>query len=85
MNEYVVATTLFAIPIAGIIGGVIVTWIKAKHGLLETSEQLTKKLETELAARDAVIADQAERLKVLERIVTDSPTQLDRELKRLGT
>jgi hypothetical protein len=85
VNEYVVATTLFAIPIVGMIAGVVITWIKAKHGLLETSAQLTKKLETELAARDAVIADQAERLKVLERIVTDSPTQLEREIRRLGT
>ena len=83
MNEYVVGAVLFAIPIFAIIGGVAVTWIKAKHGLLETSEQLNKKLQAELAARDATIAEHAERLKVLERIVTDSATQLDRQIDRL--
>ena len=83
MNEYLVGVTLFAIPIVAIIGGVVVTWIKAKHGLLETSEQLNKKLQAELAARDATIAEHAERLKVLERIVTDSATQLDRQIDRL--
>jgi hypothetical protein len=83
MNEYVVGAVLFAIPIVGIIGGVAVTWIKAKHGLLETSEQLSKKLQAELAVRDATIAEHAERLKVLERIVTDSATQLDRQIDRL--
>lgn len=59
------------------------TWIKAKHGLIETSAQITKKLEAELAIRDARIAEQAERIKVLERIVTDTPTTLDREIDRL--
>ncbi len=83
MNEYLVGVTLFLIPIVGIIGGVVVTWIKAKHGLLETSEQLNKKLHDELAARDRTIAEYGERLKVLERIVTDSPTELDREFRRL--
>ncbi|HEX5045907.1 MAG TPA: hypothetical protein VFX89_02205 [Gammaproteobacteria bacterium] len=83
MNEYAVGTMLFAIPLVAILAGVAVTWIKAKHGLIETSAQLTKKLEAELATRDARIAEQAERIKVLERIVTDQPTQLDRDIDRL--
>ena len=83
MSENDVGTMFLAIPIVAILACVAVTWIKAKHGLIETSAQLTKKIEAELATRDARIAEQAERIKVLERIVTDRPTELNREIDRL--
>jgi hypothetical protein len=83
-GAYVVGAMLFAIPIVAIIGGVIATWIKAKHGLVETADGIRKRLDAELAKRDAKIAEYGERLKVLERIVTDNATQVDREIDRLS-
>lgn len=83
LGAYVVGAMLFAIPIVAIVGGVIATWIKAKHGLLETADGIRRCLDAELAKRDAKIAEYGERLKVLERIVTDNATQVDREIGRL--
>lgn len=74
---------LFGVPIVALIAGVAITWIKAKHGLLETSDQFNKRLEAELAKRDATIAAQEERLRVLERIAIDESRPLNRELEKL--
>lgn len=74
---------LFTIPIVAIVAGVVVTWIRAKHGLLQTTDQLNKRLETESAKRDKSIAELERRIRVLERIVTDKSTSLDREFESL--
>lgn len=83
------------IPIFGILGWVITTWIRARHGYpLDDSswggddkifgpQMSNKELKEELAARDKTIADLEERVRVLERIVTDKATELGEEIERL--
>lgn len=75
---------LFAIPIVAIVAGVMITWIKARHGLLETSAELNDRLQSELSARDEKIAEHEERIRVLERIVTDDGAKLMREMGSLS-
>jgi hypothetical protein len=81
--KYLAGALVFLIPIVALIAGVVTTWIRAKHGLLETTDTLTKKLEAELAERDARIAAQEERIRVLERIATDESAGRIREFERL--
>ena len=76
------------------VGWVITTWIRARHGYpvedtwggrAERSDHpdLQKRLNEELARRDATIARLEERVRVLERIATDRSAALDEELERL--
>jgi len=76
------------------VGWVVTTWIRAKHGYpLEDSlgghvnragrPDVEKKLSDELAKRDATVAKLEERIRVLERIVTDRSAKLDDEFDRL--
>jgi len=76
------------------VGWVVTTWIRAKHGYpLEDSlgghvdraghPDVEKKLNDELAKRDATVAKLEERIRVLERIVTDRSAKLDDEFDRL--
>ncbi len=70
---------------------IVVTWIRARHrrtaenpadGRTERSD-LENKLDDELAARDRTIAKLEERIRVLERVVTERSAQLDDEFYRL--
>lgn len=78
------------------IGWVVTTWIRAKHGYpVEdslgghvhasggSSKDLTRKLEAELVKRDETIRKLEERVRVLERIVTDRSTTISEEIDRL--
>ncbi len=78
------------------VGWIVTTWIRAKHGYSiegtwgnevqpsnQTSDAVTKQLEAELAVRDATIANLEERLRVLERIVTDRSDELSSEIEQL--
>ncbi len=86
------------IPIVAIIAGVVMTWIRARHGYplgrrnwmgVEANargETLgeTEKLKADMAARDEMIAKLEERVRVLERIATDNPSKLSEEIDRLS-
>lgn len=74
-------------------GWVLTTWIRARHGYpIEDGmggavhrtdpKQTEKRLNEQLAERDAKIANLEERVQVLERIVTRRP-DLDEEFDRL--
>lgn len=76
------------------VGCVVTTWIRARHGYpVENSmggsvhrsghADFEGKLDDELAARDATIAKLEERIRVLERIVTERASALDEEFDRL--
>lgn len=84
------------IPICGILGWVLTTWIRARHGYPITDDHgktihpsgidvdaTRKLLESELAARDQTIANLKERVEILERIITDSAGHLGQEIERL--
>ncbi len=84
------------IPICGILGWVLTTWIRARHGYPLTDDNgktihpsgfdadaTRKLLESELAARDQTIANLKERVEILERIITDSAGHLGQENERL--
>lgn len=89
------ANSWILIPIFGILAWVVTTWIRARHGYpLEDSSMggdekifgphLSKQeLKAELAARDRTLAELEERVRVLERIVTDRTAELDQEIDRL--
>jgi len=75
---------------------IVNTWIRAKHGYSVEGTwgnevrppnhkpgAARKRLETELATRDATIANLEERLRVLERIVTDRSDELSSEIEQL--
>jgi hypothetical protein len=83
-----------AIPITGILAGVVTTWIRAKHGYpLDRRGRRGEwppggeiaDLKAAVAARDAIIAKLEERVRVLERIATDKPASLRDEIDRLRT
>jgi hypothetical protein len=70
------------------------TWIRARHGyplgacgkVHRTGlppEDVTRRIDADLAARDATIARLEERVRVLERIVTVAPARLGAEIERL--
>lgn len=77
------------------IGWIVTTWIRAKHGYpIEDSlgghlqphggnKDLIKRLESELAQRDETIERLDERVRVLERIVTDRSASISDEIERL--
>jgi len=80
------------IPIFGILAWVITTWIRARHGYPldgaarggEAGSQTPHKtLQEELKERDRMITDLEERVRVLERIVTDQSSKLGEEIDRL--
>jgi hypothetical protein len=83
-----------AIPITGILAGVVTTWIRAKHGYpLDGRGRRGDRpqggeiaeLKAAVASRDALIAKLEERVRVLERIATDKPASLRDEIDRLRT
>jgi hypothetical protein len=83
-----------AIPITGILAGVLTTWIRAKHGYpLDRRGRRGEwpqggeiaELKAAVASRDAIIAKLEERVRVLERIATDKPASLRDEIDRLRT
>ena len=83
-----------AIPITGILAGVVTTWIRAKHGYpLDRRGRRGEwpqggeiaELKAAVASRDAIIAKLEERVRVLERIATDKPASLRDEIDRLRT
>jgi hypothetical protein len=83
-----------AIPITGILAGVLTTWIRARHGYpLDRRGRRGEwpqggeiaDLKAAVASRDAVIAKLEERVRVLERIATDKPASLRDEIDRLRT
>jgi hypothetical protein len=83
-----------AIPITGILAGVVTTWIRAKHGYpLDRRGRHgdgprggeIAELKAAVASRDALIAKLEERVRVLERIATDKPAALRDEIERLRT
>ena len=85
-----------AIPITAILAGVLTTWIRARHGYPldrrggrrgewpNPAAELTD-LKAAVASRDATIAKLEERVRVLERIATDSSAALRDEIDRLRT
>ncbi|HUO67556.1 MAG TPA: hypothetical protein VMV37_08480 [Gammaproteobacteria bacterium] len=83
-----------AIPITGILAGVLTTWIRAKHGYpldrrgrrgdWPQSGEIAE-LKAAVASRDALIEKLEERVRVLERIATDKPASLRDEIDRLRT
>ena len=83
-----------AIPITGILAGVLTTWIRARHGYpLDRHGRRGEwpqggeiaDLKAAVASRDALIAKLEERVRVLERIATDKPASLRDEIDRLRT
>lgn len=77
------------------VSSIVSTWIRAKHGyplergrrrggLRPPSEEPKRMVEEALAARDAQIAALEERIRVLERIVTDDSSRLREEIDRLA-
>jgi hypothetical protein len=83
-----------AIPITGILAGVLTTWIRARHGYpLDRHGRRGEwpqggeiaDLKAAVASRDAIIAKLEERVRVLERIATDKPATLRDEIDRLRT
>ena len=83
-----------AIPITGILAGVLTTWIRARHGYpLDRHGRRGEwpqggeiaDLKAAVASRDAIIAKLEERVRVLERIATDKPAPLRDEIDRLRT
>jgi hypothetical protein len=81
-----------------IVAWVITTWIRAKHGYPlddgtgklahksgASSDEVAKQVAKALADRDATIAKLEERVRVLERVVTDEGTRVSNEIEKLRT
>jgi hypothetical protein len=81
-----------------IIGWVITTWIRARHGYPlddgtgrlahksgPSSDEIAQQVSKALADRDATIAKLEERVRVLERVVTDEGARVSREIEQLRT
>jgi hypothetical protein len=79
-----------------IVGWVITTWIRARHGYPlddgtgrlahrsgPSSDDIAKQVAKALADRDATIAKLEERVRVLERVVTDEGARVSREIEQL--
>ena len=90
-------TFVFAISVVSIVAGLINTWIKARHGYpldgawgqalhpvrdRESAERI-KLLTSENAQLRAEIGSIKDRLETVERIVTDQPSKLSREIEQL--
>jgi len=86
------------IGLAGVVGWVLTTWLRVKHGYpLETSWgqplhpssdkeaiERIKLLTSENAQLRAELGSIKDRLETVERIVTDQPSLLAREIEALG-
>jgi hypothetical protein len=89
------STVWIWIPIVAILSGVATTWIRAKHGYPPYSGRYRRKhaaaeaqaeidkLRSTAESQDAALAKLEERVRVLERIVTDSRSRLGEEIERL--
>ena len=87
-----------AITVAGVAGWVLTTWLRIKHGYpLETSwgtplhpttdreaAERIKLLTNENAQLRAELGSVKDRLETIERIVTDQPSKLAKEIEALG-
>jgi len=79
------------------ISWVVNTWIRAKHGYPiddgagrpvykgPSPDAVAEQVRHALESRDATIAKLEERVRVLERIVTDDSTRVAREIENLRT
>ncbi len=93
-----IAPLIAIIAVAGVIGWVITTWLRIKHGYpLETSwgtplhpstdkeaQERIKLLTSENAQLRAEVGSIKDRLATVERIVTDDSTRLAREIDNLA-
>jgi hypothetical protein len=80
------------------IGWIVNTWIRAKHGYplddgagnpvsrtAASADDIAAHVKHALATRDATIAKLEERVRILERIVTDDSRRLAKEIESLRT
>lgn len=88
---------IWLIPVALILSGVATTWIRAKHGYPIASRRgphgewhvpsgtpsQADELKEALSTSEAKLANLEERVRVLEKIVTDTSTKLGEEIERL--
>jgi hypothetical protein len=82
---------VLAISAVSIIGGVINTWIKARHGYPLADEDKSspasrRKMDAICAENQELksqVSELTERLAVLERIATDPAERVSREIERL--
>ena len=86
-----------AIMLVFAISWVVNTWIRAKHGYPlddgaghavykgPSPDAVAYQVRQALAGRDATIAKLEERVRVLERIVTDDSSRVSREIENLRT
>ena len=84
-----------AIVLVSVVGWVVTTWIRAKHGYPlddgaghavykgASPDAVAEQVRQALASRDATIAKLEERVRVLERIVTDDSSRVAREIESL--
>ncbi len=87
----------FFVPITALffIAWIVNTWIRAKHGYplgngaggpvhrSPSPDTIADQVRHALESRDATIAKLEERVRVLERIVTDEPSRVAREIESL--
>ncbi len=83
------------IPLYGVLGWIATTWIRARHGYpladgrgrpVHRSAPLRdkiKELKAAVKSRDGVVAELERRVRVLERIATDTSEQLRMDIERL--
>jgi hypothetical protein len=95
---YAFAPAVAIVGVAGMIGWVVTTWLRIKHGYPldgswgqalhphtdKQAHERIKLLTTENAQLRAELGSIKDRLQNVERIVTDQPTQLAREIEALG-
>jgi hypothetical protein len=87
----------FVVPVTALffIAWIVNTWIRAKHGYPlgdgaggqvhrgASPDAIADQVREALASRDATIARLEERVRVLERIVTDEPRRVAHEIESL--
>jgi hypothetical protein len=87
----------FFVPVVALffIAWIVNTWIRAKHGYplgdgaggqvhrSASPDAIADQVRQALASRDATIAQLEERVRVLERIVTDEPRRVAHEIESL--
>jgi hypothetical protein len=82
---------VLAISVVSIVGGIINTWIKARHGYpledKETQTPASKRKMDAICAENAELKEQlakvTQRLATLERIATDPAERVSREIEQL--
>lgn len=94
---YAFAPVVGIVGLAGMIGWVVTTWLRVKHGYpldgpwgqalhpvtdRESAERI-KLLTNENAQLRAELGSVKDRLETIERIVTDQPSKLAREIEQL--